>query len=151
MSTSVKTKEQELTHEMLEGVIGKFVRLPENFHEIQVAEDKTKRENIWCAGKVAGFDVAYIGIDMSTGEVKEEITPTYSLLFCDGMAYTLANDCVLEVLTDDEFNAILEEHKAKAEAKKAEAEAEKARKSIELPDSKKIELPDNKIIQLPRS
>lgn len=141
-----KLASTSLTEEYLETLIGKFIDAPTNMHTITTPEGKEVEENVWFAGRVAGYEKSVLGFDY-TGELgfNVPVTYRYALLLCDGLAYMLADDCELYELSEAEFTEKLEAFVAEQEAKK---KIETIEKKIETVDNKKIILPDNKVIDL---
>lgn len=132
MPQVIKAKDQPLTEEIVASLIGKFVHVPTNFHEMQTPTGAITKVNVWFAGVVAGYEKALIGFDYETGEFTEP-KAYFNVHLTDGMGYilTTVNDLEINELTEEEFQALVEEHK----------EAQN-KPEIILPEAPKLQLLD---------
>lgn len=133
MPQVIKAKDQAITEEIVKRLIGKFVHVPTNFHDVATPTGATTKVNVWFAGVVAGYEKAVIGFDYETGEFNEEPQIFFNVHLTDGMGYVLTNDYDLEIneLTEEEFTQLVEEHK----------EAQNTPEII-LPETPKLQLLD---------
>jgi hypothetical protein len=112
----VKAVSQEISVELLQGLIGKFVHATINEHNVPNNLDGTSGvQNAWFAGMVAGFEVATIGYDFKSGAFyAAEPVLFYNLLLTDGSGWALSKDRLeLSVLTDSEFTELIAQEQAK--------------------------------------
>lgn len=148
MAEVIKTKDQAVTENLVKELVGKHIHVPTNMHDIKT-EDGTGEVNAWFGGRVAGYEKAEIHFDYEKQEFMDEPSTIYNILLCDGLGYVLSNrESEVNIITEEEFQEMVEEHKKKQ--KEAQAKAE-AKNSLILPDNKKLEVPegDKKIIQFP--
>ncbi|WMT39254.1 hypothetical protein RE628_17535 [Paenibacillus sp. D2_2] len=129
----IKAKEQALTEEIVTSLIGKFVHTPTNMHEVSTPTGATTMVNVWFAGKVAGFEKAVIGFNYEDGSFLETPQTYFNVHLTDGMGYilTTVNDLEINEVTEEEFLALVEEHK----------ESEDTSEMI-LPEAPELELLD---------
>jgi len=122
----IKSKDQFLTEEIVASLIGKFIHVPTNIHEINTPTGATTKMNVWFAGVVAGYEKAVIGFDYETGSFKDEPENFYNVHLTDGMGYILTtlNDLEILELNEDEFNQLVEEQKEREEEEKNKAQSE---------------------------
>ena len=124
----VKKNEDFITKELLESLVGKIIHATVNNLELTDATNKVETVNVWFAGMVAGYDVVTTYYDYEDNSFSTTPTIRYSLLLTDGMAYTLASDCELHEITQEEFLKLVEEY-TKEQMKKD---------TLILPEEKKI-------------
>ena len=116
MSKVVKSKEDKLTLELIESLVGKYVHATTNVHELPRVDNPDVKEkvNVWFAGQVAGYEVTVIKYSFEHDTILDEPIVNYHLLLTDGVGYVLS-DTELEILelTADEFIELVAEHTTK--------------------------------------
>jgi len=128
----VKATEEQITEELVKGLVSKIVHVPTNMHTINnPMENHSETVNVWFAGMVAGYEKAYLNYDYETKEFLKEPVSYFNILLTDGMGYVLSNngDVEIRVISEEEFNELVKEHKAKQQ--------------IITPDKPKLILPDS--------
>jgi hypothetical protein len=101
----VKTVDQELTEEMLRGLVGHYVHAPTNELElVHPVEQTAEVHNVWFAGLCVGFQKTEMHFDYVNDEFMDEPEVTYMLMLSEGTAYMLSRDKLeLRTLTEEEF------------------------------------------------
>ncbi|MFF2480289.1 hypothetical protein [Paenibacillus sp. NPDC058071] len=105
----MKQKQEALTENLVAGLIGQHIQVPENMVEIPEAG----KQNVWFAGRVAGYEKAVFGFNPSDGSFMEEPFTYLSVVMTDGKGYILAEDCCINAITEQEFKDMLAEHVTK--------------------------------------
>lgn len=106
MPQIVKTQDQPLTEEIVLFLMGRYVHAPVNNHEIpnDLEGGAHQVENVWFAGKVVGYEKAFIGYDYDRRVELEEPLTFFNLMLSDGMGYQLSTEALeLNELTEEEF------------------------------------------------
>lgn len=136
MSNLIKAINEPVTEGMLKELIGKYVNVPTNPHVTQTPTGATGTVNAWFAGKVAGYEKAYVGFDYPAQEFYAEPRTFYQLLLCDGMGYVLSNGAEILEITEQDFTELV----AREDAKRALEQMER------VEDNKEIFVPESEII-----
>lgn len=113
MSKLIKAVNEKLTEEMLKGLMGKFINVPTNPHVTQTPTGATGTVNAWFAGKVAGYEKAYVGFDYPAQEYYEEPKTYYQALLCDGMGYVLSDGAEIFEISEQDFVQLVADEEAK--------------------------------------
>lgn len=118
MTNVLKSKETDITEELLASMIGKMIHVPTNEHVVVKQLTDTKEiVNVWFAGVVAGYDKQIVGFNYATDEFCEPYT-VYSLLLTDGHAYVLSpTACEVNEITMEDFTIMIEEQQKIQDAK----------------------------------
>ena len=140
MSKLIKAINEPITEEMLKDLVGKFVNVPTNPHVTQTPTGATGTVNAWFAGKVAGYEKAYVGFDYPAQEFYAEPRVFFQLLLCDGMGYVLSDGAEISEISEQDFTELV----AREDAKRALEQIERTEqnKEIIVPESGII-LPGN--------
>jgi hypothetical protein len=115
---NLKLENDALTEELVASFVGQYINVPRNMHEVPGAG----MENIWFAGRVAGYEKSVFAFNPADGSFSDPKT-YLSVIMTDGKGYVLADDCTVESITKDEFDTMVTEHIANTALEK-EAEAQ---------------------------
>lgn len=136
MSKLIKAINESVTEDMLKGLIGKFISVPSNPHVTQTPTGATGTINAWFAGKVAGYEKAYVGFDYPAKEFYAEPKTFFQVLLCDGMGYVISEGAEAYEISEQDFTQLV-----------AEEEAKRALEHIDrVDDNKEIFVPESGII-----
>lgn len=109
----VKSLDQQLTEDLLQQLMGKYVYAPVNkhlvvdMHEFVEAKDagkepETTELDAWFIGKFAGYQKVYTVYDYFKEDFVETPIVSFTAVLTDGVAYVLG-DCKLYELSQEEY------------------------------------------------
>ena len=138
MPKLVKAVSEPMSQELAKSLVGKYVHVTINEHVLENhLTGESKVQNVWFAGRVAGFEYAEIFFDWRTQAFVETPEKYMNLLLTDGSAWVLSNSKLeINEVDEDEFQELVAQYAA-TEA----LEKELQNPSILVPD-KKIILPN---------
>lgn len=113
MSKLVKDLGTDVNENLVKELVGKFVNVPTNNHKVKDPIDGEIVVNAWFAGRVAGYEKAYVIFDYINQEMLDVPKEYFNILLCDGMAYILADDSEIHEISEEEFAEMVAEHEAK--------------------------------------
>lgn len=145
----VKPISEPITEELVRSLIGKYIHVPTNMHEVpNDLEGGMEETNVWFGGLVAGYEKAVMKFDFHKKEFFEgEPKVFFNILLADGMGYVLSatGDVEIREVTEDEFNDLVAEYVAEQAAKQAQEDLITGTdRTIIVPDEPKIILPEPK-------
>lgn len=133
----LKSKDQPLTEELVASLVEKLIYVPTNMHPAPPGHPEPQ-VNVWFAGQVAGFEKGVVRYDFQKNDFFEEPKIFYNVILTDSMAYVLSpTEVEIYEITLEEFNKMVEEHRAKLLVQEA------VDKKILVPNSKEIILPSD--------
>ncbi len=115
MATLLKTVEEPLTEEFMASLVGLFVHVSVNEHEVQEDIDGSKEvRNVWFAGKVAGFEKAILSFDWASQKFINEPVTHFTMLMTDGTGWLMSQTKTeVQGITEDEFVSMVASETAK--------------------------------------
>ena len=115
----LKDLQTPLTEELVTGWVGKLIHVTTNKHKsFNPLLNKEVEENVWFAGKVAGWEKRHLAYDYLTDTFNEEPLVYYTILLTDGMSYVLSSgDVEVEEITLEKLTEMVEEQQRKKAVK----------------------------------
>ncbi|MBO9607218.1 MAG: hypothetical protein J7639_14755 [Paenibacillaceae bacterium] len=114
LPNTIKWASEELTVTFVRSLVGKYIHVTENMLELFTPNsDQAVQENVWFAGRVAGFQQAEMHYDFDASEYTD-VDESISLILTDGAGYLLSRShLVIDEITEEEFFTLLGEFNAK--------------------------------------
>ncbi len=112
--TIIKELTTPLDEKTISELLGKFIHVPTNKHEVyEPMEKKNVEVNAWFAGKVAGYSRKVFSYNYEDEVFFEKPHTVFNIFLCDGMSYALSEACEIHEITEEEFLDMLAEQQAK--------------------------------------